>query len=215
MKPNAGWKGATDAVVASYTYTAFELLQSKIAELDFPGIDGAGQLISLAASDTVQIENLTGGMYRLNVLGGLGGTLTVLTDLPEAPANGEALFALCQIPSDVGIYLAPLADTWVNSAANWVNDCAFQQWSPHCTTVGVFVTKELTIKKLASYSMKFEGTSGQQIAVLSPENYRAGDGDVYNRLLVLSHDFNGETAYLELQGRVRGGDDWMGFTVRG
>ena len=191
MKVFSGLTGITESFIAQGAYAALDYIQNLFRNLDSVAIDSGepGQLITLSGTADL-IESLGAGSYKINaptLVSGLiplsffpsgigGGALPVLADLPEAPANGEALLALCQIPSDIGIYLAPLADTWANNTANWVHDCAFQQWSPHCVTIGISVTKELTIKKLASYSMKYEGTAGQQIAVLNPENYQLGTG---------------------------------------
>jgi len=228
MKVFSGLTGITESFIAQGAYAALDYIQNLFRNLDSVAIDSGepGQLITLSGTPNL-IEALGAGSYKINaptLVDGLiplpffpssvgGGVLPVLADLPEAPANGEALLALCQIPSDVGIYLAPLSDTWINSAANWVNDCAFQQWSPRCVTIGVNTTKELTIKKLASYSTKFEGTSGQQISVLSPENYQLGAGNFYLECWFNTHVATGNQHLLNaLEGSGGGMIGWnLGF----
>jgi hypothetical protein len=180
MKIYAGITGITDALIAQGNYAAADAVQQILRNMDFPAIDGAGQLISLAGSETIEVENLTSGAYRLNMIGGgTGGGFDVLGALPETLTDGTAQLFLIEMPSDDGILLSPRSAGWNGVNSSCVGDYAFQQWSPRCPVVAAaYPTKDETKKKFATYSSHFVGTDGAQgqgLAVWYAPPLGAGD----------------------------------------
>jgi hypothetical protein len=183
MKVYAGITTLTDALIAQGNYAAVDAIQNILRNLDLPAIDSAepGQLITLAGSETIEIESLSAGNYRLNAIGGGSGGIGVLTTLPTTPANGEAILALCYLPSDDGILLSPRSEDWNAVNVLCVGDYAFQQMTPRCyvASSGTYPEMDATTKKFAAYSSKFLGTGTEQLGVTNPINYQLLTGDFF------------------------------------